>query len=181
MGVEPSHWAVEHARTRLGLDVHQGTLDDLPSTAGSFDVVAFNDVIEHVTDPQAMLRRAADFLRPGGILYLITPDIGSLSARILRGRWWGLRPAHLYYFSAETLTRMLRQAGLEPVLLRSYGRIFTYGYWLSRIRSYPALVYRSAATVIRRLEIQDKFLYLNTRDSIELCARRISSKATAGS
>jgi SAM-dependent methyltransferase len=171
---------VEHARSRLRLDVREGTFDDVPLDAGPFDVVSMNDVIEHVTDPQEMLRRAAAMLRPGGILYLVTPDVCSLSARILRGRWWGFRPAHLYYFSVATLGQMLERAGLEPVLTRSYGRIFTYGYWLSRIRNYPAFAYRAVAAVIRALEIEDKFLYLNTRDSIEMCARKLSPEPTAG-
>jgi 2-polyprenyl-3-methyl-5-hydroxy-6-metoxy-1,4-benzoquinol methylase len=180
MGVELSRWAAEHARTRLGLNIHCGTIDDLPPAEGPFDVLTLNDVIEHVTDPQRTLHRAASLLRPGGILYLITPDVRSLSARILRGRWWGFRPAHLYYFSADTLSRMLERAGLEPVLIRSYGRIFTYRYWLSRIRNYPAVVYRTAAAVIRRLRLQDEFLYLNTRDSLELCARRVTTRPAVG-
>lgn len=171
-GIEPSAWAVEYARRRLGLNVRRGTVEGLGPENGLFDVVAMNDVIEHVTDPAGALARIARVTRPGGVLYLVTPDIGSLSASILRGRWWGLRPAHLYYFSRETLTAILARAGFDVVLMRSYGRIFTYGYWLTRLRSYPAWVSRIAAAAVRILGIEDKFLYLNTRDSLEVCARR---------
>lgn len=169
-GVEPSRWAVEYARGRLHLDVREGGLDDVELPAEGFDVITLNDVIEHFPDPLGALRRIHGLLRPGGLLYLVTPNIQSLSARLLRGRWWGLRPAHLYYLTPATLSAMLRKAGLEVVLLKSYGRIFTYGYWLSRLRNHSRGVYRTAEAMIRGLRIENKFLYLDTRDSMEVCA-----------
>jgi 2-polyprenyl-3-methyl-5-hydroxy-6-metoxy-1,4-benzoquinol methylase len=168
-GIEPSRWAAEYARSRLGLDVREGSLDEVELPAASFDVITLNDVIEHLTDPLGALRRLHALLKPGGLLYLVTPNVRSLSARLLRGRWWGLRPAHLYYFAPDTLTAMLGKAGLEVVLLKSYGRIFTYGYWLSRLKNYPRWVFATARAVIGGLGLENKFLYLDTRDSMELC------------
>jgi 2-polyprenyl-3-methyl-5-hydroxy-6-metoxy-1,4-benzoquinol methylase len=170
VGVEPSSWAADYARSRLHLDVMAGHIESVDLPLGTFDVITMNDVIEHFSDPKVALQRAATLLRPGGILYLVTPDIGSLSARLMRGRWWGLRPAHLYYFSRRTLSALLEQCGFEVARARSFGRIFTYGYWLSRIRTYPKVIYRFAALAIRTLGIEEKFLYLDTRDSMEICA-----------
>jgi 2-polyprenyl-3-methyl-5-hydroxy-6-metoxy-1,4-benzoquinol methylase len=171
-GVEPSEWASDFARSRLRLDVVTGTLDQAGFPPAHFDVVSMNDVVEHFTDPQAALRQVAGLIRPGGHLYLVTPNIASLSARLLRGRWWGLRPAHLYYFSPATLERMLRQAGFEVVLRKSYGRIFTWGYWLSRLQNYPAFVRGPVRALVKALGVESKFLYLDTRDSMEVVARR---------
>ncbi len=171
-GVEPSLWAAGIARERFGLDVKSVPLDKAGLPEGSFDVVSMVDVIEHFSDPLAALTAAARLVRPGGLLYLVTPDIRSFSARLLRGWWWGLRPAHLYYFSRATMTAMLERAGFTVLESRSYGRIFTYGYWLSRLRNYPRLLHWMAETVIRALGIEDKPVYINTRDSMEICARR---------
>ena len=170
-GVEPSEWASDFARTRLRLDVVTGTLEEAGFQPGFFDVVTMNDVVEHFTDPQRALRQVASLLRPGGHLYLVTPNIRSLSARLLGGRWWGLRPAHLYYFSPETLGRMLRHAGFEVVLRKSFGRIFTWGYWLSRLANYPTLVRAPVAALVKAMGVESKFLYLDTRDSMEVVAR----------
>jgi len=172
-GLEPSDWACRIARERFGLAVYPETLESSRRFApGSFDVVAMIDVIEHLSDPRAAVRRAVELLRPGGLLYLVTPDIGSLSARLLRGYWWGLRPAHLYYFDQSTIGRLLDSEGLEMVLSKSFGRIFSYGYWVSRLKHYPPWIYGSLRWMIRRLDIGDKLLYLDTRDSIEICARK---------
>ena len=100
---------------------------------------------------------------------------GSLSARLLDRYWWGLRPAHIHYFGRDALDRMLSAAGFETAWAASFGRIFSYGYWASRLRHYPAPLYRALAGSIRALGIEDKFLYLNTRDSIEVCARKSSA------
>ena len=178
-GVEPSRWAVDYARRRLRLAVHLGGIEDGGFDDSSFDVISMNDVIEHLTDPRAALGRVHRLLRPGGVLYLVTPDISGLAARVLRGKWWGLRPAHVYYFSRATLQRMLEEAGFRIVLSRSYGRMFTYGYWLGRLQGYPRLIHRTAARAIRLLRIEEKLLYLDTRDSIELCALKTAENPGA--
>lgn len=171
-GLEPSAWACKIARERFKLDVHPETIETDSFPAAAFDVVAMIDVIEHLSDPKDALGRVARWLKPGGLLYLVTPDIGSLSAAVLRGSWWGLRPAHLYYYDRRTLGRALEAAGFEVVFEKSFGRIFSYGYWVGRLRNYPAWVYGGMQAVIRGLGIWDKLLYLDTRDSMELCARK---------
>jgi 2-polyprenyl-3-methyl-5-hydroxy-6-metoxy-1,4-benzoquinol methylase len=171
-GIEPSQWAASFANQRLRLRVVQGSLEDAHFSNGYFDAMSMVDVIEHMTDPLAALQSAASLLRPGGILYLVTPDIESISARLLRGYWWGLRPAHLYYFSENTLRSMLKRTGFEVVDARAYGRMFTCQYWLSRLREYPSVVSKSVGLLLNTLSIQDKVVYINTRDSLEVCAIR---------
>lgn len=51
------------------------------------DVVTALSVWEHVRDPAAFVAHAAALVKPGGVLYLVCPDYGSLARRAL-GRWW---------------------------------------------------------------------------------------------
>ena len=169
-GVEPSAWAAGIARERFGLEVHSGSFETYEAGPTRFDAVAMIDVIEHVLDPRALLERTAALLRPGGVCYLVTPDISSLSARLMGPYWWGLRPAHLTYFSPVTLTRLLDETGFAVREIRSFGRIFTYGYWLSRLSAYPAAIRGAVGAAIRVLGWEDKVLYINTRDSMEVIA-----------
>lgn len=172
-GVEPSTWACRQAREKFRLEVAEGSFADAPLEAGSFDVAAMIDVIEHLADPAAAVRRAREVLKPGGILYVVTPAIDTLSARLLGPAWWGLRPAHVQYFSRATLGRLLAEGGFEIVLTKSFGRIFSWGYWLSRLNHYPAPVRGAIAAMVSALGIEDKLLYLDTRDSVEICARKL--------
>lgn len=171
-GVEPSSWARRIAAERLKLPVTAATLEEARFPEASFDAAALIDVIEHVADPKGLLAEVARLVKPGGIVYLVTPDIGSLSARLLGGRWWGLRPAHVFYFSRATLRRLLEDSGFDPVDTRSYGRIFTWGYWLTRLSNYPRALTAPIEALVAALGIRDKFLYLDTRDSMQVIARR---------
>jgi 2-polyprenyl-3-methyl-5-hydroxy-6-metoxy-1,4-benzoquinol methylase len=171
-GVEPSIWGRKYCDEHLKIKIAASTLDEAKFPDGNFDVVTLLDVIEHVSDPGAVLRECARVTKAGGLIYLVTPDCESLSAKILGGRWWGLRPAHIFYFSRETLTRLLEKNGYEVVEAKSFGRIFTWSYWLSRLTNYPKPVYRAVEALVDGLGIRDKFLYLDTRDSVELVARK---------
>ncbi len=172
-GLEPSRWAAEEARRRFKVECYPESLENPSSIQGrSFDVVAMSDVVEHLLDPKSAVLSCRNFLKPGGILYLLTPDIGSLSAKLMRGYWWGLRPAHIYYFSRQTMTQMLMGNGFEILTIKSFGRIFSYSYWLSRLKNYPKSVFLTVGGVIKALGLENKLVYIDTRDSMEICARK---------
>ena len=73
-------------------------------------------MIEHLRDPRAVLRRVRDAVRPGGLVYLATPDERALSARVFRRYWHGYDPPrHLWVFRPEALRRLVVDEGLEVV------------------------------------------------------------------
>jgi 2-polyprenyl-3-methyl-5-hydroxy-6-metoxy-1,4-benzoquinol methylase len=134
IGIEPSRWLVDQA-TQRGLPVHQGILPH-PEIEGKFDCVTLVDVIEHVTDPLALLLEARRHLADHGIGLIVTPDIDSLAARLLGFRWWHFRIAHVGYFNRRSLTLLMARAGLEAV---HWGRptwYFPLDYLWSRLGHY---------------------------------------------
>jgi len=115
-GVEPDAGAVETAR-KAGLDVRQGSMDDIdPALDGFFDVVTVGHVIEHTHDPIAALEAAYAVLKSGGLLWIGTPNFGSLGSWIFRARWRALEPPrHLVLFTGEGLSGALQRAGFRGV------------------------------------------------------------------
>jgi SAM-dependent methyltransferase len=79
-----------------------------------FDAAAMLDVIEHLSDPSAVLAELAAMLRPGAALVLTTGDFGSPLARAM-GRRWRLMtpPQHLWFFSRRTLGALLARTGFR--------------------------------------------------------------------
>ncbi len=61
-----------------GIEVREGDLASLPFADDSFDAVVLQDVIEHVADPARVLTQLARVLRPGGTLYMSTPNRDAL-------------------------------------------------------------------------------------------------------
>jgi SAM-dependent methyltransferase len=80
--------------------------------ASAFDVINSSQVFEHLTDPLGTAQALAALLKDGGILALDVPNVRSLRY-LLRGGAIFDPTAHLYHFSAETLSKLLARAGFE--------------------------------------------------------------------
>jgi SAM-dependent methyltransferase len=169
-GIEPSRWLQERAAER-GLPVHLGTLPS-PAVRPPYDVVTLIDVIEHVSDPVGLLREAAGHLAPEGLVAVVTPDVGSLAARLFGRRWWHFRVAHIGYFSRATLESTLGAAGLEVLRLSRPAWYFGADYLLKRLSAYlPGGLRLPAPGAVRRLTLP-----LNLRDSfLALCRRKAAA------
>ncbi len=136
VGVEPSAWAVAEGRRRYGITLHEGYFPHPDVVNRQFDVVTMCDVIEHVSQPVEILQAARRCVSPGGLLVVVTPDISSLAARVMGPRWWHLRPAHIGYFSRQTMEAALGAAGFTLERLESYTWWFPLGYLVKRLESY---------------------------------------------
>jgi 2-polyprenyl-3-methyl-5-hydroxy-6-metoxy-1,4-benzoquinol methylase len=136
VGVEPSHSLVQAAREERGLEVLQGVYPHPELEGQTFDLVFLVDVIEHVSDPLALLRACGAALAPGGRAIVVTPDIGSPAARMLRHRWWHLRLAHVGYFDANSFAEAAKRAGLHVCEQVRAKWFFPVGYLARRMEQY---------------------------------------------
>lgn len=117
-GLELSRSHVERARAR-GLEVRHGILEDGLFDAEPWDAVAAIEVLEHVPDPGAFLAECSRRLRPRGVLFLTTPNFGSLTRRVVGARWSVLGAEHVTLASPRGLRIALGRAGHEVVELAS--------------------------------------------------------------
>lgn len=173
-GLDVSNFAVEYAREHFGLDARQGSFTGQEFAPESFDLVTMWDVIEHVPDPKAYVRKAAAVLRPGGIFALATPDIDSLPARLTGKRWVGfkLSEEHVYYFSRRTLSLMLEEAGFEIVEARHVGKYVTLRLFLDRLGMYAPALSKVMALLERAFKLSEWSLYINPYDIVAITARK---------
>jgi 2-polyprenyl-3-methyl-5-hydroxy-6-metoxy-1,4-benzoquinol methylase len=114
-GADVSRFAASYARERFGLrDVVTAPLEGVVFPFNSFDVVTLQHVIEHFRDPVRMVCRIKDWLVPGGLIWVETPDIDSGGARRAGKHWIHVKvPEHLFYFSERTLIRLLVGQGFQ--------------------------------------------------------------------
>lgn len=117
-GVEPNPQAALKA-TQRGFEVHRAFFDEaLAARLPKFDVVHMGDVIEHVFDPVDLLRRVRRVLKPGGLLFVVTPDVDSVM-----GRWLQIKPKeHLVYFTRNSLRLAAAAAGYQAATAQRCGR-----------------------------------------------------------
>lgn len=120
-GIELDPASVAYARAHFpGCRFLEGTIEDAVASGAvartSIDAAYCSEVIEHLPDVNPFVAAIAAALRPGGLLYLTTPDIGHWRRpRDLRD-WDGFAPpAHCLYFDPATLRRLLAKHGLKTV------------------------------------------------------------------
>lgn len=115
VGLEPVPACAAFAARELGVVLETGRIEDAPLPPASFDVVTLFDVIEHLADPAAALRRIHGLLAPGGTVIVETGDLGGLLARVCGSRWYYYDPPqHLTYFSLASLESLLVRSGFSP-------------------------------------------------------------------
>lgn len=170
-GLEPSLWAAEFARREFGLTVWQGLLKDAPFAPASFEVIVLADTIEHLDDPRAALATLRRWLVPGGYLLLLTPDIGSVVARLAGVHWWGLLDDHYFYFDRRTLPRLLQLEGFTVERITAFGRVFALSHWLYKLSQYSPQMYNAAGALARALRIERLRLPLNLGDQMACIAQ----------
>lgn len=166
-GVETSPIGAERARQLTGGEVHAGTLDTATFPDGYFDVVTLWDVIEHLQDPRASLKRIAHLVRQGGILCITTPNIRSLAFWLLGPEWAPIGPNdHLYYFAPRTLARLLTDCRFSIYVMHTMAtELASWQQWLRPpLLQRLAPILRSASSpVTNRLLLGDELYVVAQR------------------
>lgn len=93
---------------------------DLPYKEQQFDYITFGDVLEHLKDPWAVLRKVKPFLKPSGSIVACIPNVGHVSiiAELLAGNWTYveaglLDQTHYRFFTLNGIKELFRAAGYQ--------------------------------------------------------------------
>jgi SAM-dependent methyltransferase len=177
-GIDVTAAGVRHARDVVGVNALQKDFLTLSDEPESWDVICLWDTIEHLPDPILTLRKAATWLKPGGVLLLTTGDIESRLARLRGERWRQIHPpTHLYYFSSATLGKALVQAGLqvESISYVGYSRGFrAMIYGLFALPNKKSRWLYQLLTLGGRLDFP---IYLNLYDILLVIAKKPAAKS----
>jgi 2-polyprenyl-3-methyl-5-hydroxy-6-metoxy-1,4-benzoquinol methylase len=122
-GVEVSKVAVDFlAHKHPEYDLYCGYLEDRKYDDNSFDAIAIVEVVEHVLDPIPILKEAYRILRPGGVIWVTTPNLHSLSWSVMGLEWSMVTPPdHLELYTKEGATIMLEASGFKVKKIITYG------------------------------------------------------------
>lgn len=154
-GVEPETAAAEAARERMHrvlVGTYDGVEQELPREY--FDLVICNDVIEHMPDHDAFLKRVGAVMKPDGVLVASVPNIRQFNvlSELLFKRDFRYRASsildctHLRFFTEKSLRRCLLQHGYE---IEKFGGINPMIFRLSLKRILMALLTLISFSVYR--------------------------------
>jgi len=113
VGLEINPVLVDHASATLpGNRFICGTMEEAGLAAESFDCVYTSEVIEHLVDVNSFIAEIARVSRPGGLLYLTTPEIEHYKTGPDPLTWrWLNAPNHKLYFNRDNIRALLDRHG----------------------------------------------------------------------
>jgi SAM-dependent methyltransferase len=168
-GLELSEEPVRRLNER-GFNTYVRRVEDcIEVPDGTIDLATMFHVIEHVADPLRVLRRIVDWLAPGGVLAVETPNIDAWDAHLFKERWWGGYhiPRHWTLYDRDSLSRLFQEAGLEVVYtayqtghsfwMYSLHHLVKYKWrsprlarWFDPTRGLPMLIAFTGFDIVRR-------------------------------
>lgn len=104
LGIEPSIFLYRHSVKNFKLPILNQTFEEYikRNKKDTFDFIILIHVIEHIPDPKTFINKTAKLLKPGGILYIETPNLNSHLFFSEKQRYTFLTPPdHLYIFSLQ--------------------------------------------------------------------------------
>jgi 2-polyprenyl-3-methyl-5-hydroxy-6-metoxy-1,4-benzoquinol methylase len=121
--LDVSPWVAEFAAATFEIPYLVGPVEEQELPPGSFDVIVANDVLEHLPEPFATMRRCAALLRRGGVLVVQTPEYPSgreyeellASGDLFLEHMGSPAQEHLYLFSRPALEQLLQGVGLPEI------------------------------------------------------------------
>ncbi len=132
-GIEPSETFAEHAEKSTGAKIWRTPVEEAEIPADSYDVVILSAVLEHLYNPDAIIKKIVLILKKGGLLFVDVPNeraiyftAGNAYQRI-RGRDWCVNlaptfsPFHVFGFGPKSLRMLLAKYGLDPKIWTVYG------------------------------------------------------------
>lgn len=90
------------------------SLDNIPKPSNTYDVVVNAQVLEHVEYPQKVVSEMARVLKPGGKLFLTTPQVSQVHGA----------PYNYFFYTHLGLASLFKNAGLEIVFIKPRGGMF---------------------------------------------------------
>ena len=117
VGLDIGNEAIAFAkRTFPKCTFYRGAFHDLRSIVRDFDFIFSSEVIEHVSDIDEYVSFVRDALKPGGVIYITTPDIGSHRIPDNVTDWNMFSPPlHIQFFNENSLTSLMTRYGFTPI------------------------------------------------------------------
>jgi len=162
VGVDTSAYACEQCKKR-GLKVFNGTLDTIKIKPNSFDLVTSQDVIEHVINPISELKKIYNILKPGGYVFIVTPEMDGWWFKLLHGWWYHYKAGeHVVYFSQSTIKKALIKAGFTTVTTSDTPHIMSVEYILKRLQYYSPAIFGFFLKIAKFLSLDNLSLRVYT-------------------
>jgi len=118
VGIELNKPLADYAREKLKIEIYDQPLEST-ELSQKFDAILMLQVIDHLMDPIAALKKAKTYLKDDGFIWVEVPNTDEALMRYLpentlaQHRLFHYHRAHLWYFNIDTIKQLFALAGLN--------------------------------------------------------------------
>lgn len=120
------NWAKKHWKETKGLKFQVGLAEDIKFKANSFDAIFCLEVLEHVHNPNKVLKEFKRVMKKGGYGIFLVPSDNFLF-RIIWFLWlhfyprgWVWKDTHVQTFRDDQLPKVCRKAGFKVEVYKKF-------------------------------------------------------------
>jgi SAM-dependent methyltransferase len=173
-GIEPLPACSVYARAKTGATVITDVLRDNMFPPETFNAITSFQVFEHLPDPAGDLKKLYTMMAKGGVMLIEVPNIDTWTISVLRDKHRHFVQDHLNFFSKESLSKLLSNAGFEVVDSYRPARKMTVRHltetWGGRYLPKP--IVKAANSAVASLNWRDKIIAVNIGDIVSVVARK---------
>jgi 2-polyprenyl-3-methyl-5-hydroxy-6-metoxy-1,4-benzoquinol methylase len=135
-GLDVSDYSVSIASKKFPGRILKGTLEENFYQSNCFDVITLTDVLEHISSPHELMKEIKRILKPGGYIFIISPDSDSLSRKIMGKKWFQYKYEHVLYYNKKSLSYFLNNYDFEIKEFHGNVKKFSFHYYYHYFRKY---------------------------------------------
>lgn len=144
-GVELQEEAVKIAESKLPGRIFNENVMSKNVSVGDrkFDIITLLGVVEHVTSPYQLIKRAGELLKPDGVLVVQTPNSSSMISKTLGKYWPPYSPVeHIHLFSTKSLINILNKSGFHNVECKQHWKRLSISYVYNMFETFGPEFYK---------------------------------------
>ncbi len=175
-GVEINHHLTQTIRINYPkIKIFSKTLETFYPKS-KYDIITLWHVFEHLPDPLVVIKKCKRLLNDGGWLIIEIPQANSLTRKLF-GPYWNLLliPQHLFFWTASSLTLILKTGGFDVIQIRFCGIVSSFpssaGNWL-RSHRIPSFLSTIAGFLFYPLILLLYLILPRTRDNLIIIAQK---------
>ncbi len=92
---------------------------DTNAIGDGYSAITLWNVLEHLYDLKAIVRQIHTLLKPGGLLFIMVPNVESLATKLIREKSATFNWKHVAHFSPKSLKKLMVDAGFEVSLMET--------------------------------------------------------------
>jgi len=139
-GLELSSHAAKYASKNYSLNIKNQTINEYLLDNEKLDIVIMSHVIEHLDDPFDVVKKIENKMTDESLLIFSTYNMDSLIAKILGKHYHWIMPMHKFYFTKNTLNKLMQENGLQIFDIKTDTHTISLKYFLIKIKGiFPIL------------------------------------------